>query len=556
MIYISIESRKGGVGKTTVSLSIAEILIQKGYHVLLVDMDIVGTRIDNTFLNANKDKIHVVTRNGKTVNLIELFKTIFMVGKKIPAFEHEDSTSNNCLTFQQGKCNIVGSNIYGEKTGAGLLEDPRILYDAIHSYWLLELVKGLAQSFATAVGVNEKVAIILDNSPGYSSLEKVSNDYLTDLGPERGKILFVSTMDPQDLAACKQSLAFVQELYKDKVAACKYYWDHKNRGSKIKSEAFDSIWNSLCASDGKEPVYYSEVHDVQPTFASILVNKVPRNIYEQLYIKKLLDRQKEPAVPFLNHMLYFFSNQLLEENGIQHRISLGFKTSDYCLSGKVESMKEDDEKYQKLRTFAKEYGLRDFFREEWAPQFPFKSLIDYFRDQEILKDVHVRELTFKDLRSHDMQNRIDSEVQTVKNFILNNLSPTSKLLRQLDAISEYITKILRSAEGQNEIVFLPESNKFVSEEKFVVLFGLAVYSLHNYETACGILNELIKVCLEDINEMETLDLDDIDRRVTDIMEGRRMGIHLEEEMEKYFTSHKNARELEAVIDQTIKSWGL
>ena len=41
----SIESRKGGVGKTTIALNLAKALIDKGQDVLLIDCDITGTPI-------------------------------------------------------------------------------------------------------------------------------------------------------------------------------------------------------------------------------------------------------------------------------------------------------------------------------------------------------------------------------------------------------------------------------------------------------------------------------------------------------------------------------
>lgn len=44
---ISVESRKGGVGKTTAALNLADLLVEKGYKVLLLDLDITGTSISH-----------------------------------------------------------------------------------------------------------------------------------------------------------------------------------------------------------------------------------------------------------------------------------------------------------------------------------------------------------------------------------------------------------------------------------------------------------------------------------------------------------------------------
>ncbi|WP_252896754.1 ParA family protein [Metallosphaera hakonensis] len=39
---ISIRSSKGGVGKSTIAISLAKALAMKGYDVLLMDRDVVG----------------------------------------------------------------------------------------------------------------------------------------------------------------------------------------------------------------------------------------------------------------------------------------------------------------------------------------------------------------------------------------------------------------------------------------------------------------------------------------------------------------------------------
>ena len=41
----SIESRKGGVGKTTIALNLASVLVKRKEPVLLLDCDITGTSI-------------------------------------------------------------------------------------------------------------------------------------------------------------------------------------------------------------------------------------------------------------------------------------------------------------------------------------------------------------------------------------------------------------------------------------------------------------------------------------------------------------------------------
>lgn len=48
----SIESRKGGIGKTTIALNLAMSLLAKEEPVLLLDCDITGTSISEPALNS------------------------------------------------------------------------------------------------------------------------------------------------------------------------------------------------------------------------------------------------------------------------------------------------------------------------------------------------------------------------------------------------------------------------------------------------------------------------------------------------------------------------
>jgi cellulose biosynthesis protein BcsQ len=44
-LIISVELRKGGVGKTTAALTLAKIYLDKKYRVLFLDLDLTGTNI-------------------------------------------------------------------------------------------------------------------------------------------------------------------------------------------------------------------------------------------------------------------------------------------------------------------------------------------------------------------------------------------------------------------------------------------------------------------------------------------------------------------------------
>ena len=564
MIYISVESRKGGVGKTTIALILAEALIEKGYEVLVVDMDIIGTRIDGDFISANKEKIHEVKRNGKPVNLLNMFKNELMVGNNLPAFTYKDTDSENYMTIEKGKCNFIGSNIYEEKEEENgekqkkfsLLEDPRLLYDSFHAYWLLTMVKQIATQFKNIVG-HDKIAVILDNSPGYSSTEKVLNDFLTDLGPEKGKIMLVSTIDPQDIAACRQTKLMIENLLKDKSAAGRYYraMAENEKAKKIRSEAFDYVWNSLCASGGTVPEYYSEDRDVQLPFTGIIVNKVPNSIYEQLYFKKILNKDDEIAAPFQNHLLYYFSNPKLSAKEIDHTIRIGH-FNEFKLSGKIESIVDDEERYQKLRTYVKGLGFSEFFSEEWSPMRPFDRLISLMRDDGVLKNDVPKVLDLKGNSPSIHGDKLRYEVSVVKKFVIGNTKMTTDFAKNIDIIASRIEDIIRESEGQREMIFDIESAKLEHLSQFVMLFGLAVYRLHSYETGCIIINELIKECLGNAEMMETLDMNAVNNTIMDVVEGRCVNMNPGEILGSILRNHENGHRLRMAVEALMNHWKL
>ena len=93
-VIVSVESRKGGVGKTTAALNLARLFQQRQYAVLFLDVDITGTNaadaLDSPFW---KDITHVVRHTDKDdhppANLLHLFQAKFMAGQGIAKFSSE-----------------------------------------------------------------------------------------------------------------------------------------------------------------------------------------------------------------------------------------------------------------------------------------------------------------------------------------------------------------------------------------------------------------------------------------------------------------------------------
>lgn len=556
MVYISIESRKGGVGKTTVSLTLAELLLKNGFQVLLFDMDFIGTRVDATFLQSNREHFHEVTLNGQPANLLSLFKDWFVAGKGIPAFSPAGATATSTLTLEEGKVNLIGSNIYGGERALTPIEDPRILYDAFHAYWMLEFTKKLTQSFCHAIVGADHVAVLFDNSPGFSSIENGVNDFLTEIGPEKGKFLLVSTVDPQDIEACRQSKEAIGSLLAEKIAAGKYYRAllKEGKGEKKDTSAFKSVWNSLCLTEGREPSYFAKDQGEIPPFATILANKVPRNIIEQLISKEYLGKD-EKVVPFLNHLLYYFSRAKLEAQQIQHQLNFTGGIKEFMLSGSVNSIHEDENRYQALLAYISEIGQGFVFKKEWSPLAPFVELLNNLRDREALKDGEVTSLTEIYSQLRERGERTPSEVNVVNRFVKKNTTRESSINNYLGQVSGFVSASLKNV-GENAGLNLhPDNPRLQEVEDFISFFGLAAYRLQTYESYCHILNELINQFFSDVGKAETLDHEAIANKVQDLIEGRFTG-NGAESLVQLFLQQKNARELVLVLNQILNIWGL
>lgn len=86
--YFSVESRKGGIGKTTVALNLGRCLLNTGYKVLLLDCDIIGTSIaqcceNSVFweecINVGGDDVYVIPNYQRPYSWGRMFVTNYIV---------------------------------------------------------------------------------------------------------------------------------------------------------------------------------------------------------------------------------------------------------------------------------------------------------------------------------------------------------------------------------------------------------------------------------------------------------------------------------------------
>jgi len=232
-LFVSVQSRKGGVGKTTAALNLCRLLLEKDYEVLLLDLDITGTDITegllSPFWREHAVPVEFGAPRGKAkrgTNVLKLFETCFLAGQPAPRFDEQvKKGGRRTLRLTRGAINVIGSSIDAGDSAALTVterERPSVLFDELHSYWLLEFIQGLATEFVDAVDravPDAPVAVVIDNSPGYTGLVPRIQDWLTDLGPERGRFLTISSFDVQDLIACGQSASGLHDKLEEKSAA-------------------------------------------------------------------------------------------------------------------------------------------------------------------------------------------------------------------------------------------------------------------------------------------------------------------------------------------------
>ena len=334
-IIVSVESRKGGVGKTTVVLNMAKLLMEN-YHVLVLDVDVTGTSI-NAIQNTSvwlKSARLLEDDKGKAINLLQFFKKQYLSGSNIMRFSIKPESGE--VRVYGDYINVIGSELYDAE--GQLLYDPSIIFDEIHDYWLLDMIRSIASSFSKSFIDKKKCVIILDNSPGYVGLGKSLHDMLTDMGPERGKFLSVSSLDIQDIDSCLKAVKNIHDLIQGKEKGAAFYHDPENANldslqvGSVEQETFDRF------AIGDEMLEYYSKEKLEPAnvehYQAMVFNKVPLNVkngkwvyqYPNMENKELWDvftrmcenNPNQYMIPYDESLHYqFFKNNLILSKPIE-----------------------------------------------------------------------------------------------------------------------------------------------------------------------------------------------------------------------------------------------
>ena len=223
-IVISVESCKGGTGKSIIALQLAKSLVDYGYATLVIDADLSGTSLTNT-LGSNLypfTEYHPVHEGKYNDNIpkekqyADFFKDFhkYLREHHLPKFRKEQLNNLSYHVDVKNRVNVYGSNFNNpNKTNEG--KNPPLsstIFTDHYSRWLLEYIKHLCAGFTKTVN-QKNVAIVIDNSPGSAGIIPYLREWLTDMGPEHGKILFVTTLDARDMKASETEMKNVADMY-------------------------------------------------------------------------------------------------------------------------------------------------------------------------------------------------------------------------------------------------------------------------------------------------------------------------------------------------------
>lgn len=398
---ISVESRKGGVGKTTAALNLG-YLLRENYHILLLDIDITGTSIravqESRFWM--KDTRLLTNIEGYPLNLLKYFTDTYLKGKEL--FDFTCAQEPGKIQVEDGTINVIASELYDED--ASLLYDPSLLLDNLHIYWLTRLITSICDRFEGCFNDEKQCVIILDNSPGFVGIGKAVHNLLTDKGPNEAKCLTVSSLDIQDLESSLKSVFALHKEYVDKLNGSRY--PETQKGDR-------DFYTQMTLSGVAEYTYYRVIEEEAPikSYQGMIINKVSRDIVDErteydfnrishpvirgVYDELFADGIKEYLVPFDSVLMTQFYGVFEEKSNKERPNHTILKKRLNTIEGQIKMLEDlgpDVLPYDILRRaegfdktidalkgalIASGYGIMaSKFNPDWSPMAPIREMIE------------------------------------------------------------------------------------------------------------------------------------------------------------------------------------
>lgn len=430
----SIESRKGGVGKTTIALNLAMSLLAKEEPVLLLDCDITGTSISEPALNSplwNNETNVIKDAEDKPINLLGYFLDQYIKGNSdIPKLLRED-----CL--RRDKINVIGSDVYNIPLST--VVDSRLLMDDLHSYWLKDFIRQLVCQFERLY-TDTTVHVIIDNSPGYVGLCQTLHNYMYNLGTDRAKFVMVSSMDAQDLQACMAAAKTICQAFATRYQAGRYFAD-LSAGGEINKDfekkmyedgSLQRFFFKLAEEESLQQAFNKQC-PASASYFTLILNKVPRNLsnedvqvdFEQLvgvdnydFFKELVQANEsgkpQTIVSFDERVSYQFFQKYLKYLPQEQNIDESFwrkrykrleqQNKDWQLNeDRIKACKQINLLYENLnKTLIERHYTPIVYsmEREWTPVYGLDNLSDVISSwSELLQRIPVNHLS-KEVVTH------------------------------------------------------------------------------------------------------------------------------------------------------------
>lgn len=372
---VSVESRKGGVGKTTIALNLAKVFLRRGFSVLFVDCDIIGTSISGAIQSDfyKNDFTELLDGDGNPINILDYFQKHYLKGD-------DDIVSKLGIKFEEKekkKVFVLESDLFDSKHE--LIVNPTLLLDEIHSYWFVKMIKSICTSFATRF--DTKCAVILDNSPGFLSLNAAIHKWMMEIGPKDAKYLLVSSIDKQDLESNLDSATDIKETVDLKNRVLNYYYAMHHAiddNPVVKDEDF--VFSNRRAKemlyqliDKNTSVGQAPKSQVRVTsYLNLIFNKVPEDCQDNLVdrLEQEVSQQKAELLDLIAKSANGRDNLVLFEesvsrqyytqfyaNTLKSKIDITYwKTRISRLNSQNESLKQSDmDMVEKVREIGKLY---------------------------------------------------------------------------------------------------------------------------------------------------------------------------------------------------------
>ena len=294
---VSVESRKGGVGKTTVALLMSEMICnpvieqKEKSKVIFLDMDLCGTSIK--YLQKTDAYNHVEFSKH---NLVEMFEG-YLIGHEIPGLDCD---------FTKKEILLISSSMEVKKGGRKAIYTPQVLFDELHIVWFMEFLKELFEKYAQYYKDDYNIVFVLDNPPGFTSLVPSVQDLLIELGPGIGKTLFVSSLDYQDLEAVLIAMDQLFTKYSMAYKAASLFHQVGKKDESIEplgEENFDKkLFDKLLNGEMNEGNFYLTSNTfLEPgknylkspeKYIDLIINRVPKVFSKSSNLKHNLDLEK------------------------------------------------------------------------------------------------------------------------------------------------------------------------------------------------------------------------------------------------------------------------